>query len=191
MCDEIFDGHRDEAVALATDDAAWAAALESLGTAQAVYNAVGEIVSTKKPTSLRSIVDEAAALRYSLGGQTRWETRTSEGVDFGTYSLSFNKEVPEQHRVVQKMLDGKAFLSWLHGEGERYAWKYVEEHLLSVAQMVFECGEMPDGCDVVEDVVPATPRSIKSGLLKVDRAKVARAFGRELPYAMAALVEGE
>lgn len=189
--DEIFDGYSDEAVALATDDAAWASAMESLGTAQAVYNAVGEIVSTKRPTSLRSLVDEAARLRYSLGGQTKWAARTKDGTSFGTYTLSFTQEVPEQHRPTQKMLDGGEFLSWLHTDGEEYVWKFVEENLLSVAQMVFAAGEVPDGCDVVDEVVPAVPSTIRSGVLRIDRRAVARAFGDELPMAVAALMEGE
>lgn len=191
--DDVFDGYSEEAIRLATDDAVWEEALASLGTAQAVYNAVGEIVSTKTPTSLRSLVDEAGRLRYSLSGQDRSAVRSPDnGTRFGTYSLSFTKEIPEQHRPTQKLVDRADFMRWTFGkDGEEYVRQYIEQHILDFAQFVFATGEVPDGCDVVDEVIPAVPSSVKCGVLRIDRSKLARAFGAGLPNAIAALVGGE
>lgn len=177
---------------LASDDALFSEALESLSTAQAVYKAVSEVVSTKSPTSLRHALDTAARIRYERGGQSKWTARTC-GQKVGEYLVSVTKEQPEQHRPTYKVVDADVFKRWLAtDDGQGYVWSYVYQHLGEIAQLAFADGVFADGCDVVDEVTPAVPSKVRSCVLKVDGRKVAAAMGESLPTAVAALVgEGE
>lgn len=171
------------------EDKEFADALSSLAVAQAVYNEVGKVVSTKRNDSLRAAIDEAAKEKFADSGFDRARVMVN-GEQVGTYSLRVSKPTEEKHTKRLVVNSYAELEDWMH-HNQAYVENYMVHHCDEFANWVLsQNGEVPDGCEIEEEVVPASDGHVLGGTLKVDAHKVADAMGNALPSAVAGLLEG-
>lgn len=157
--------------------------LQRLAIAQALYNLAGQIVSTKDPDSLRSEIDGFYKTQYDLTGSKSFDI-TMGDEQWGTYSLKFSKEKPQETRYVMEVSDYIALAEWYSHVPEEYVRKYIGRDLQPFAEYYFaETGELPDGCVMDEIVVLAQPKQYIGGVLKIDLDKILTFVKKELPQA--------
>lgn len=170
------------------EDREFADALSSLAVAQAVFNAVGSVVSTKDEGSLRKVIDNEAKARFEETGFDRCRINVN-GMQVGTYSLRVSKPTKEKHEK-RLVINSYAELEDYMDKEPAVVSRFMADHCSEFANWVLkEYGEVPSGCEVVEDVVPASDGRVLGGTLKVDKQKVAEAMGNSLPSAVAGLLE--
>lgn len=164
---------------------------ERLAIAQALYNMAGKLVSTKDPDSLRSSVDEGFKELYEQTGSKSFDVKVN-GMDVGTYSIQFTKPKESETRMVFVVEDYEKLAKWFktsvsHGEIEHY----VACDLKEFAEWQFNhTGEMPDGCNIRETIIPAVEKEYNGGRLKIDPEKVASAIRNVLPGGIFGILEG-
>lgn len=171
--------------------------LEKLAVAQALYNAVGAIVSTKSSDNLRAQCDKEAR---EAGIRSRDVLINGEKV--GTYSAVWTKPTPAvepQFDETVAMHDAQQFDTWICGldEGglrELASWIRLHLHADELAEYwLYAMGELPAGCEVVtieREGKPAQPAQYKNMSLKIDAQAVADALAGELPAVVAGLLQG-
>lgn len=160
-------------------------ALKVLAKAQAEYNRLGEIVSTKNPDSLRSLCDEEARLRYELQGIKSWEIHIG-GYIVGTYTVAKTKEQPE--KTVKRLRIGESdAIRWAMEDAPSNYFDQLAEFAVKLAEdyMLSE-GEIIPGAKTVEETVPAEPSRYKNTVLKVDAKNMAKALEAEDAIALEA-----
>jgi hypothetical protein len=152
-------------------------ALRQLIVAQGLYREVGRYVSTKSADNLRGEVNREALRRYRETGESRWRVTDEAGSHLGDLSISFTK--PAAERVTQRLMvvDPRALEESLrHDEAalDDMVGTYAEEY----AERVFDAdGVIPDGCEVREERVPASPSEPKAVTARVDGDGVAATLG--------------
>lgn len=163
---------------------------EKLAFAQALYNSVGKLVSTKDPDSLRAAVDDHYREMYETTGAKSYDV-TLNGEDVGTYSLRFSKEKPQETRTELEIFDYEQLAKWFNDKTDDEIRYYVALNLGDYARYCFEMeGEVPEGCRPREIVTAAVPKQCIGGVLKVDGQKVADAMRGQLGQSVAGLLEG-
>ena len=165
--------------------------LEQLAVLQALYNAVGEKVSTKNPDSLRARIDEQYRELYEQTGSKSFDVKLLGDV-VGTYSIRFSKDKASETKLIFEVQDHEKLARWLDSPAiEQVAWEFVALNLSDFAEYYFtSTGEMPDGCDIRKQIIPAVDKAYMGGALKVDGESVANAIDMMLP-GVAGLIAGE
>lgn len=162
--------------------------VESLAIAQALYNKLGEVVSTKDPSSLRSELDGFFKGQYELTGAKSFDVKIGED-SVGTYSVVTTKEKPAetvQQFEVRSYLD---LARWFDGVPDSEIRDFVAKDLQVFAEYWFaENGELPDGCGLNEIVILAQPKQYKCSKLVVSPEKVLEALQGQLPQAVRGLL---
>ena len=151
--------------------------IETLAVLQALYNAIGEEVSTTDPDNLRGRVNEHYRGLYEDTGATGFEVRVG-GEKVGTYGFSKRKGQPERVEQALEVVDADALKAWAEcDEFNEWVSAFIDMNLESLALDYAKLtGELPDGIEVVERVIPATPDTIRpNGTLRIKRQVVERA----------------
>lgn len=162
---------------------------ERLFVAQALYNAVKEVVSTRDSGNLREAVDEYYHRRYDEDGSKSFECRL-DGMKVGTYSIRTTKAKPATSEKVFGIKDPEKLMEWFKGMDSETVAGYASDRLSDFAEWCFyRTGEIPDGCTVVEIGTPATVEQWAGGSLRIDQAAVAEALGSRLQDATRMLLE--
>lgn len=158
--------------------------LERLAVAQALYQELGKIVSTrpKSGESLRTQADEALRSAWEDSGISQIRPKVN-GVPVGTYSVSLSKP---KECVALKVDDAEAFNKWLFTDGSEYVQWLVFKHEAELLDHIKSNGEVPDGCSTHGYIIP---ESYTGTRLKVDSQKVKEALGKQLPDIAVALLE--
>ena len=145
--------------------------IETLTVLQALYNAIGEQIATNDPTNLRGRVNERYRALYEDTGATGFEVRVG-GEKVGTYGFSKRKGQPERTVSELQVVDDAAIVAWCDASEEYQRWVRQYATVLAAKQT----GELPDGIEVVERTIPATPDTIRpNGTLRINRRTVERA----------------
>ena len=165
--------------------------IERLAIEQAVYNAIGADLKTGNPDNLRGEVNGFYLDLYERTGATGFEVRVN-GQKVGTYGFSKVKGTPERTVQEFQVTDMQALRCWDDDAFHEYVAKFFDQHLAELAiQYAQETGDLPDGVELVERTIPATPETIKpNGTMRVRTDKVAAALGNALPATIAGLLEG-
>ena len=163
---------------------------ERLAIAQAIYNHLGKLVSTKDPDSLRAQADREYKALYEQTGAKSFDVRVN-GEKVGTYSIKVSKAKPaEEYKklVVVNGIDLQDFISDLpHGLLRDFAQDYKQEFATWYLE---EYGELCDGCMVDTVTIEATEPAYMGGTLKVNAEDVANAING-LDIGIYGLLEGE
>jgi hypothetical protein len=161
--------------------------LEKLAIAQGLYKAVGAIVSTKDPNSLRSQLDMTLMDMY--GGTPPVDRIVLEinGTEVGKLSISRKKATHKAEFVVE---DTAAMWAWLHNEADETLLEDIVPTIAKALDAYVErTGDVPDGCSVRHI---DTPEGIGgTRLTGCKPEKIAEALGSELPAAVVGLLEAE
>lgn len=164
--------------------------IEKLAIAQAVFKVVADQVSTKNPSSIRSQADNDLMDMYEKMGVKSIDLKVN-GEKVGTYSVTMAKATPEKHKKSIRITDITKLDSWAESNPDEYN-EWLPTAWEDFANYCFEqYGEVPDGCEVVDEVTPATKERPKGTTLRVEPQKVATALKGELPEVVAGLLEGE
>lgn len=163
-------------------------ALQQLAIEQAFYKRLAADVDTKTKGSLRWNVDQQVRGYYETTGAKSYDVRLGEH-KVGTMSVKVSKDVPEKRTQVFTVADESALYHWFPSDDSVDRWLY--EHWREFAAWYFkQTGELPDGCELAERIVPGTPAHVNGTTLRVYPDKVAAALGSELPTAIAGLLGG-
>jgi len=166
--------------------------VQQLAVAQAIYKAVGTVVSTKDPDSLRSACDAEAVRRYETEGVKSTDILI-DGLKVGTYSVKVSKAKPKRKAPRAWVDDWDEFIDWLtHEDGANWLRSLIEENGDALAsEILHETGEIAPGCVAQLDYCePAEPARVTGTTLRVDTAAVAEAVGGQLGAGVTALLEG-
>lgn len=158
--------------------------LERLALAQAVYKALGSIVSTKGD-SLRARLDAEVVADYPLTGVKSRDVLL-HGEKVGTYAVKLTKPVDG---VEARLVDAEAFIRWIRESdgGMDMLKRLVYSEPARLVKLASCDGELPDGCRVERVVEPSR---VSGAVLKVSPEKVAAALGDGLPSAVMGLLDG-
>lgn len=158
--------------------------VEKLAIAQGFQKAVGEMVKTKTPTNLRGIVDAQMADNYRLFGAKSFDVNLL-GEKVGTYSLTVSKPTESKIKTVLEVVDKEEFMAWAFAHG------FVKVDQCAVDMHFAATGEVPDGCEPEEVVVPGeVGGEVVRTTLKVEPELVMKALGNRLEEATTMLLEG-
>lgn len=175
--------------------------LEKLAVAQALYNSVGAVVSTKGSDSLRAECDKDARELYEQYGMTSRDVLIN-GEKVGTYSVAFAKGKPaadawvEERAVLQDVEQFDTWVTHLDESSLRDLASWIRMQIGGDALAEYWLcanGELPDGCELLKidhPAQPAQPKQYKNTVLKVDSQAVVQALAGELPDVVAGLLQG-
>ena len=142
-------------------------------------------MKTKNPDNLRGRIDEAMKEAYysnSMAGKS-FDLKLL-GTKVGTYSLTVSKGKPQETKRGFAVLDEAAFLAWAEDNG------FVAVDMDAVEKHFKETGEVPEGCEGTEYVIPEIDGGIVTRTtVKVDSKAVARVLGPQLEPVAYALLE--
>lgn len=159
--------------------------LEKLAVAQAVYKAVGAIVSTKDPDSLRGQIDAELLRQFDDLGVDRKRLMLN-GQEVGKLSVAVS---PAKTKVQLYLEDARELALWLIDNPkwiERFlATKDGQKLVDFVADALVVEGEVPRGCEAHEVEVP---RSVSTKITGCKPEDVAAALGEALPETFVGLL---
>lgn len=164
--------------------------VERLAVAQTFYKLAGELVDTKNPDSLRSVVDRGYKELYEQTGSKSFDVML-DGQQVGTYSIRFSKPKPEETRDVFVVTDYEKLAQWFDGLDAGTIADFAADNLAQFAEWALnKTGELADGCSLTPVTTPATEKRYIGGTLKVDTESVMNAMGELLPPGIAGLLGG-
>ena len=165
--------------------------IEQWATQQAVYNAIGDNLKTGCANNLRGEINGFYLDLYERTGATAFEVRIN-GRKVGTYGFRRIKGKPERTVQELEVTDMQALRCWDSDDFHRYVEEFFDQHLAGLAiRYAQETGDLPDGVEMVERTIPATPDTIQpNGVQRIKPDKVAAALGNRLPATIAGLLEG-
>ena len=148
--------------------------------AQALFNALGNMVSTKSTNNIRYNDDQDLLELYESTGAKSFDRRIN-GVKVGTSSI---KVEPEKTKFILNIEDQDAFDDWLlkTGFGRQeivYNEQKVYDHFTST-------GEEPAGVKIGQCVIP---EHATGTILKIDTQKVFDIMEEQLPQNVVALLK--
>lgn len=149
--------------------------IEKLAIAQAFQNKVGKMTKTGVIDNLRGQADSMYRKLYDQTGAKSFEVKVF-GQKVGTYSITTTKDEPARTDVSLEVADSAALLEWALQYG------FVNVDMRRVQEHFEACGEVPDGCAVVEIDVPAKQGGeFGKSTLRIDSEKVLDAIQIALP----------
>lgn len=165
--------------------------IERLAFAQALYQRLGELVSTKDPDSLRAAADEFYKDLYETTGAKSFEV-SIDGQKVGTYSVRVSKPKPAETKERLIVDDAGTFSVWIeHETNAEVLQMFAQSRLEEFANWLFETtGEIPYGCFVEQTVSLAQPARYSGGALKVDPLSVLDAMQGKLGTAVKGILGG-
>ena len=172
--------------------------VEQLAIEQAVFNKLGADVSTKSPDSLRGMADEEIVGNYRAMGAKSYDVHVN-GSKVGTYSVRTSKEKPQSTSKRLVIKDPYALEKFIEdninqcvkAEEMPYAELYAQAMAQNFAEYVLEVyGELPDGCEMVTETIPAQKPQVIGTSLRIDADKVADAINGYLPTTIAGILGG-
>lgn len=156
--------------------------LQRLALMEAMSKALKEQTDPRRAGSLRGRMDSELVDAYYADGVDRRRI-VINGVDCGTYSVSFSRE---RDGVEPAVDDYDAFCSWLAAEDNRpYLRALVDRCLRQALDVATSEGELPDGVSMRR---VAEPKRVKGTRLSVDKERVAEALGPGLTEAVAGVL---
>lgn len=159
--------------------------VEKLAVAQAFYNAVGKMVSTKDEGNLRGQVNAYFEEVFNTTGAKSFDVKLL-GEKVGTYSITVSKAKPAETVRTLSVMDMESFDRWADENG----YTYVGYDMESVQRMFEETGEVPPGCRVDVEITPGVEGGkVSRTTLKVDADAVIDAIGPKLQSASELLLE--
>ena len=163
---------------------------ERLAIAQAIYNHLGKLVSTKDPDSLRAQADREYKALFEQTGAKSFDVRVN-GEKVGTYSVKVSKAKPEVTVKGIEITDDNALYDSIGFMQIYYLIEFARDHSQEFAEWyAVLTGEALEGCEWVEYVTPATEPAYMGGTLKVNAEDVANAING-LDIGIYGLLEGE
>jgi len=165
--------------------------MERLAVEQALLSRIGEDVSTKNPDSLRHMMDEDMVATY-LGTGYKSRDVMVNGQKVGTHSIRMGggKKAKKTKRLVVR--DQHALENFIVKNEESYAEAYANALSRNFAEFVLRTfGELPDGCEVIEETIPEVQPSVQGTTLRIDSEKVAKAIKGYLPTGVAYMLGGD
>ena len=164
--------------------------MEQLAIEQAAFSKLGEEVSTKNQNSLRCIADDEIIGNYLGMGAKSYDVHVN-GSKVGTYSVRTSKEMPQETKSRIVIKDPYAFDAYVREQAADEAFEYVHMMMDNFASFMLESyGVVCDGCEVVEETIPAQPSKVIGTTLRIDADKVADAINGYLPTTIAGLLGG-
>ncbi len=156
---------------------------EQIILAQALYNALGKIVSTKSSSNMRFDDDQELLSLYESSGAKSFD-RKINGVKVGTSTI---RVAPEKNEYNLCITNQEAFNNWLLEVG------LGKQEVVFDEQQLFDyfvnTGEEPAGAKISHTVVP---EHATGTILKVDTQKVFDVMKEQLPQNVVALLgQGE
>lgn len=156
---------------LADNSEAFNAALEKVGIAQSITNALKSICGTReKDLTLRNAVDEAARIRYEEKHQLK-HVIMPNGEQLGTYTVVLTKGADEKVVDDMSVSNEEAFVQYVLNDSEMLE-QLIRKNIQALVDTYFKEGVVPAGCDCGKRVIPAEPCVYKNGMLKVDTSKL-------------------
>lgn len=159
--------------------------LQKLAVAQALYKALGALVSTDSGSgSIRAEEDEALREEFEGGGTDRRRIFI-DGIEVGKLSARVSREIDRVEPVID---DDAEFVQWLResdGGLDTLRRLVADGRMRSkVLAAATADGELPDGCAMVRRREPA---HWLGTTLTVDKQAVGRALGGDVTDAFAVL----
>lgn len=163
--------------------------MERLAIEQAMYQRIGEDVSTKSADSLRRMCDEQIVENYRAMGAKSYDAHVN-GQKVGTYSVRVGKERPEQTRKKLVVSDQTTLEAYVNSdECKDEVIEYVQLMAGNFAEFLLETyGIVAEGCEVVDETTPAQPAQVLGTTLRIDADKVAEALADYLPTTIAGFI---
>lgn len=159
--------------------------VEKLAIAQAFYNSVGKMVSTKEKGNLRDQVNAYFEEVFNATGAKSFDVKLL-GEKVGTYSITVSKAKPSEINYEIAVDDWEAFGRWAHERG----YTVVEYDMPAVNENFSLTGEIPPGCRVAAKVTPGIEGGkVSRTTLRVDVDAVVDAIGPKLQSASELLLE--
>ena len=156
--------------------------------AQAMYKALGPVVSTKDPDSLRSRFDSYILDNYAQTGAKTIDLRGIDGAKCGTASVRVGKDTPAHVERHVRISSGDTFMDAVRSDPSTIDG-YVASHMEEIAEWCLDHdGELLDGVSVETREVPMRPGEPQGVTLRIDPQKVWDSFGKALPSAVAGLL---
>ena len=148
--------------------------------AQALFNALGKMVSTKSTYNMRFDDDQNLLELYESTGAKTFDRRIN-GVKVGTSTI---KVEPEKSKFMLNVVDQDAFEKWLLETGMgRQEIVYNEQEIFDY----FTCtGEEPAGARIGQCIIP---EHVTGTTLRIDTQKVFDVMEEKLPQNVMALLE--
>lgn len=163
---------------------------ERLAIAQAIYNHLGKLVSTKDPDSLRAQADREYKALFEQTGAKSFDVRVN-GSKVGTYSVKVSKAKPEVIEKGIEINDESLVMRFAMACDRQTLANYVRDRMQDFVEWyAVLTGEALAGCEWVEYVTPATEPAYMGGTLKVNAEDVANAING-LDIGIYGLLEGE
>ena len=159
--------------------------IETLAVAQAAYKALGAIVSTKDPDSLRGKVDAQLLEQYREQGVDRYRLKVAD-TEVGKLSVKVSAKKAKLQLYLE---DAHGLTGWLAANPQ---WlegflktKDGEKLLDYLAATTVTDGEVPDG---VEAQWVETPETASTAITGCKPEDVAAALGEALPETFVGLL---
>lgn len=163
---------------------------ERLAIAQALYNHLGELVSTKDPDSLRAQADREYKALFEQTGAKSFDVRVN-GSKVGTYSVKVSKAKPAEERKELVITDYVFLGDDVSEMPAKVLLRYAMDTRADFAQWYLDhTGAVMEGCTIETIETPATEPAYMGGTLKVNAQDVADAV-RGLNIGIVGLLEGE
>lgn len=157
--------------------------VERLAIGTALKSKIDEIIGTKDAGNLRGEVDAEIIRAFERTGERSFPVEVN-GRKVGTMSIVTAKATPEVRKKSLKITDADAYLEWAIGNG------FIVPDDAGIKENFERAGEIPDGCEVVETVTPATDGNIAKGTrLRVDADGVIDALGGYIETGVAGVLE--
>lgn len=162
---------------------------ERLAIAQAIYNHLGKLVSTKDPDSLRAQADREYKALYEQTGAKSFDVRVN-GEKVGTYSIKVSKAKPAEEYKDLFVTDKGELLNFIAALPMTFLDQFARDYYKYFAEWYLtKFGELCDGCVVDTITTPATEPAYMGGTLKVNAEDVANAING-LDIGIYGLLEG-
>lgn len=159
--------------------------LQRLAVAQALYKALGKVVSTKDPNSLRSMCDAGLKELYSCTGAKQLEIVVG-GLKFGQLTAKTSDARVSETVYVN---DRDSLVNCAEPQDVLdFAKDYAKEFSEWLWQRHKAEGEIPSGCEVVVHEVPA--QFVGTTLTGCKPEDLGIALGDSLPEAIHGVLEG-
>lgn len=163
---------------------------ERLAIAQAIYNHLGKLVSTKDPDSLRAQADREYKALFEQTGAKSFDVRVN-GSKVGTYSVKVSKAKPAEEHKELVVINQTALCDFIVDQPAKYLEQFARDYCGEFANWYLEqFGELCDGCMVDTVKIEATEPTYMGGTLKVNAEDVANAING-LDIGIYGLLEGE
>lgn len=164
--------------------------MEQLAIEQALFSRLGEDVSTKSPDSLRSEADREIVCNYRAIGAKSYDVHVNDQ-KVGTYSVRTSKEQPQRTEKHISIVDPYLFDQFVREQAEDEVFEYVHLMMQNFAEFMLNTyGVLVDGCEVVEETIPAQRPQVLGTTLRIDSDKVANAINGYLPTTIAGFIGG-